>query len=155
MKSSGIPQWLQKAIDVAHQEGRIIRDTGCAAFSASEPVQARHVPFVDPGMGEDEFQDKFLETAANWGWKCIHIYPLQTSKGTWKTPVAGDGKGFPDNLCLRGPVQFVAELKAGKNKTTDEQDSWLKAFRDAGVPTFVWYPEDWPEILRMLQYAKL
>ena len=44
----------------------------------------------------------------------------------------------------------MAELKVGKNKPTPEQEQWLEAWRKIGVPAFVWKPEDWKTIERLL-----
>jgi hypothetical protein len=99
---------------------------------------------------EAEFLEQILEYAALRGWKRAHFRPARTAKG-WRTAVQGDGKGFPDLVLLRRGVQIVAELKVGRNKTTPEQDEWLAAFDAAGASCFVWYPENWGEILRVLE----
>jgi hypothetical protein len=52
---------------------------------------------------------------------------------------------------LRPPRLLVAELKVGKNKPTAAQAEWLSAFRAAGVPAFVWRPQDWPAIEQALR----
>ena len=58
--------------------------------------------------------------------------------------------GFPD-LLIAGPGGVVfAELKVGKNKPTDEQYKWLSALTDAGANAYVWWPDDWDDIERIL-----
>lgn len=101
-------------------------------------------------MTEAAFQKQFIDVAHLFGWRLAHFRPAQVRSGRWVTPVAADGAGFPDNLLLRGNRLLVAELKVGRNKTTHEQDAWLAAFRLAGVPAFVWRPEDSAQIEEVL-----
>lgn len=152
-RNADVPPWLQKAIDEARSEGRIVTETRVAAsFYHDTKGIAVNVSagLISKDTPEKEFQQWVLDRAKYWGWRTIHIYPLLTSDGYWKTPVAGDGKGFPDTLFLR-EIEFVAELKSGYNKTSPEQDEWLAAFRRVGRPTFVWYPEDAATIESVLE----
>jgi hypothetical protein len=73
-----------------------------------------------PGITESEFLDQVLQYAKLRGWRSAHFRPAKTIDG-WRTPVSGDGKGFPDLLLVRGDRVIVAELKVGKNKLTLEQ----------------------------------
>lgn len=104
------------------------------------------------GPSEAEFTRMVLELARLHGWRSAHFRPAQTSKG-WRTAVSGDGKGFVDLILVRGHRMIGAELKVGRNKTTPEQDEWLKALGDAGVAVFVWTPQDWDEIVKTLEAA--
>jgi hypothetical protein len=49
----------------------------------------------------------------------------------------------------RGLV-VVAELKSEKGRVPPEQKRWLKAFRAAGVPAYLWRPSDWAEVCEVL-----
>lgn len=100
---------------------------------------------------EKEFQKTFLAMAKARGWRSAHFRSAMTKGGNWVTPVAGQGKGFPDNLLIRGKMLIVAELKVPPNTTSPEQDAWLAAFAAAGIPAFVWTPDDWTEIERVLE----
>ena len=69
----------------------------------------------------------------------------------------GDGKGFLDVILIRvrnppseNGRMVVAELKTVKGKTSPEQDEWLAAFRSVCQDTYLWTPNDWPEIERVL-----
>lgn len=97
-----------------------------------------------PKLTEAEFTAQVLELASVLGWRAAHFRPARTAQG-WRTPVAGDGRGFPDLILVRDRV-VAAELKVGRNCTTPEQDAWLEAFRGAGVPSYTWRPEDWDAI---------
>lgn len=93
-----------------------------------------------PGkLTEEEFMAQVINLATLFNWKVYHTRDSRRSV-----------KGFPDLLLLRGGVQIVAELKVLPNKTTPAQDEWLNAFRRASVAAFVWYPDDWKEIERVL-----
>lgn len=98
---------------------------------------------------EAEFTSQVLEYAIRLGWMAAHFRTARTNRG-WRTAVQGKGKGFPDIIACRGGVQFVAELKVGRNVPTPEQDEWLEVFASCGVATYLWYPKDWPEIERVL-----
>ncbi len=45
----------------------------------------------------------------------------------------------------------MAELKSEKGKLAQEQALWLKAFREAGLPAYLWRPSMWPEIEAVLK----
>jgi len=48
---------------------------------------------------------------------------------------------------LKGKKMIVAELKVGKNQLSAEQYFWLCAYGEITKNVFVWYPEDWDEII--------
>lgn len=100
---------------------------------------------------EASFTAQVLQLAKIRGWRTAHFRPGRTERG-WRTAVSGDGKGFPDLVMLRGARVVVAELKVNKNPPTAEQRQWIEAW--LGVPAseaFVWRPEDWDEICRVLE----
>lgn len=98
---------------------------------------------------ERELTDLVIDLCDELGWRCIHIRPAQTEKG-WRTPVQGDGKGWPDIVAVRGIRMVVAELKHGRNKPTPEQELWLEAFRQVGAEVFVWQTGDEDAIREVL-----
>ena len=100
-------------------------------------------------LTEKEFLSQVLEYAKLMGWLRLHIRPGRT-KGGWRTPVQGDGVGFPDCLFLRRNRLVVAELKMPKGILTDAQEEWLRRFDDVGAETYVWWPSSWPEVERVL-----
>lgn len=75
---------------------------------------------------------------------------MPTERG-WRTPVAADGKGFPDLVLVRDRI-VVAEIK-GSDRVKPEQRAWLDAFRLAGTEAYVWTPETWAagEVERILR----
>lgn len=98
---------------------------------------------------EAQFQDMVIDLARLCGWRVAHFRPGRTAKG-WRTPVSGDGGGFPDLVLLRGPDQLVVELKSQTGRLSVEQNAWLNAFRLAGVDARIWRPADWAEIQQTL-----
>ena len=98
---------------------------------------------------EAEFTDQVIAFARLHRWRVAHFRPAKTSRG-WRTPVQGDGKGFPDLVLVRGLRLVFAELKVGRNKTSPEQGGWIAALMGANQSMFVWYPGDWPNIERIL-----
>lgn len=90
---------------------------------------------------EDECQRSFIKTAQSLGYAVAHFRKARTAMG-WVTPVAGDGKGFPDTLLFKGPRKIAVELKVGSNTTTPEQRWWLEVLAAAGFEVYVWHPRD-------------
>jgi len=94
-------------------------------------------------MSEAELQEAVMAAAQQLGWRRAHFRPAMTKHG-WRTPVSGDGKGFPDLLLVKGDRLLVVELKAEKGVVSDEQKEWFAAFN--GVPcveVYLWQPADW------------
>ena len=103
---------------------------------------------------EAEFMRQVIRLAQLLGWKVAHFRPARTNKG-WRTPVQGDGAGFPDLILGRGPGHAIrliaAELKVGNNKPTPQQYAWLGHFEAQGVPSYVWTPDCWGDIRAILE----
>lgn len=150
------PDWLQRAID----EGRVHEGTtlGDAVSSILRADSAHRKP---PGthlagikINEEGFTQQVIAQGQADGWKVAHFRKARIKKKgkeTWVTPVAGDGKGWPDLSLARPPRFFVVELKVPPNTTSPEQDAWLDTFRACGIPAFIWTPDDWPTILKVLE----
>lgn len=102
-------------------------------------------------MTEDDLLRAVLDLAKVLHWRTLHIRPARTEKG-WRSPVQGDGKGFPDLLLLNLNRVLAAELKGPSGKCTEEQLEWLYAFDEAGAETRIWSPTNWHsgEILKTL-----
>jgi hypothetical protein len=99
---------------------------------------------------EADFTRQVLALARLCRWRAAHFRPGLTRSGGWATAVQGDGAGFPDLILVKPGRVVVAELKVGRNRPTPGQRAWLQAFESAGVPAYVWRPEDWPEVERVL-----
>jgi hypothetical protein len=150
-------------IDKARAEGRILRETGVSGVGpeappeelASKPIpdrKARRKAGVraDGKTTEEAFQKRVIDFAQEMGWLVAHFRPAWAGD-RMITPVAGDGKGFPDLILVKGNSKLAAELKVPPHKPTQEQLVWLARLIVAGIPAWVWEPEDWPLIELVLR----
>lgn len=101
-------------------------------------------------MTEADFQQQVIDLAQLLGYRVAHFRAARTEQG-WRTPVAADGKGFPDLvLAGRGRVIF-AELKSDRGQLTDEQKIWLDDLSHTPAETYCWWPADFDEIQEVLR----
>ena len=100
-------------------------------------------------ISEETFTAQVVNIAMWFGWRVMHQRPARTKTG-WRTAIMGH-KGFPDIIALRENRRLMAELKAGKGKTTDEQENWLGSARSADFEVYIWRPKDINEIERILR----
>lgn len=93
---------------------------------------------------EDTLLKNCLELALILGWRRAHFRAARTKYG-YRTPVQGDGKGFPD-LILVHPRHGVLwrEVKGDGGRLGAEQEEWGEALLEAGQDWRVWTPAHWP-----------
>lgn len=96
---------------------------------------------------EASFQSAVIDLAHLYQWRVAHFRRARTKHG-WTTAVGAEGKGWPDLILCheRRGIILVRELKVPPNRTTSEQDEWLRVLRAVGVDAGVWTPRDWPNI---------
>ncbi len=95
-------------------------------------------------MTEKELMRGVMDVARLLGYRTAHFRPAQTNHG-WRTPVAGDGAGWPDLAIVgHGRCLFI-ELKVGRNTLSPEQTAWLEALRAAAQEAYVWTNRDWED----------
>lgn len=107
-------------------------------------------------MDERQFQSAVIDAAHTFGWMVAAFRPAQTAHG-WRTPVQGDGKGWPDLVLVHPERRLVwfRELKVGKRAKLDPaQRRWAEVLDDAGANWLVWRPDFWPEIIHQLSGGK-
>lgn len=94
-------------------------------------------------MREADFQKQVIDLAHLHRWTVAHFRAARTKDGGWITPVAADGKGFPD-LVLAHPTGGVifAELKSEKGRLSYDQQAWIEVLDAAGAEAYVWRPDD-------------
>jgi hypothetical protein len=108
---------------------------------------------------EAEFQAQIIDAAHLMGYRVAHFRPAQNSRGQWRTPVAADGKGFPDLVLVRPdwnnrgrpPRMVFAELKSSTGRLSTDQAAWIDDLISAGVEAYIWRPKDWDDILDILR----
>lgn len=83
---------------------------------------------------ERDYQRTILDAAQLLGWRTAHFRPARTNHG-WRTPVEGDGKGFPDLFLVHPHVRQgrFAEVKRDDRPRLDvDQEAWRLALIAAG-----------------------
>lgn len=138
------PRSALEAIEQARKAGLVTEGVG-VHLPAEATVKMAPMP---ADISEDDFSDRVVSYAQDHRWRVLHIRPARTSKG-WRTPVSGDGNGFPDLVLVRERVLF-AELKSAKGVMSQDQKDWLFALMNANAPYFLWRPSDWSDIERIL-----
>jgi hypothetical protein len=99
---------------------------------------------------EAQFLEQVIDLAHVFGYRVAHFRPAWSGRG-YRTPVQGDGAGFPDLILVgRGRV-IAAELKRETTQATPDQLAWLTAFTEAGIATYVWRPRDLERIAEVLR----
>lgn len=107
----------------------------------------------DPTVSEADFQQRIIDFARLSGWRVAHFRAarvLRRGKEVYETPVAADGKGWPDLVLVRDRVLWV-EAKSATGKLSADQTLWREALIRAGGLWYCWRPEDWPEIVETLR----
>lgn len=139
------PDWLKKA----RENGLVTHEHGVKGLGQPDPTEEEIVAECD---SEKVLTKRVIEFGQGRGWKIAHFRPAWYGEGKNRrmiTAVAGDGKGFLDLLCLRERV-VVIELKMDGNTPTPEQLEWIEAWRRAGVPAYVIYPDLWDLVVQIL-----
>jgi hypothetical protein len=95
-------------------------------------------------MNGKMLQAAAVEIAHARGYIAAHFTTVTDSRGFARTPVAADGKGFPD-LILVGRKVVAVEVKGDGDRMRSEQEVWLEAFSKAGVETLVLTPKAYRE----------
>ncbi len=73
---------------------------------------------------ENQLVTTAIDLAHILGWtKVAHFRPAKTAQG-YRTPVEGDGAGFPDLVLVRERVVWI-EAKVKGRKLSPEQESWM------------------------------
>ena len=117
-------------------------------------------------MTERDFQRTVIELAQRLGWRVAHFRPAMNARGDWRTPVAADGKGFPDLVLVRDGRLIFAELKTNHGRLRPEQKQWLDDLSWVGLDSAgchecggarnfyavsTWRPADWDHIEETLR----
>lgn len=142
------PNWLKQA----EEKGLVVGGTIVNREALGQLFQLR----LGAKVSERAFQTDVIELAQTYCWRVAHFRAVRVQRKNgdvyYETPVAADGKGFPDLILVRQDRLIAAELKVPPNKPTPEQIAWLGAFGAIqGCLTAVWYPADLPEIEKTLR----
>lgn len=91
-------------------------------------------------VSETVFQAQVIEAAKLLRWDVYHTHDSRRS--AW---------GFPDLVLIQPPFLIYAELKKSGGQPTPEQCQWLEDLHNCGEETYLWRPDDWPEIEAVLK----
>lgn len=99
-------------------------------------------------MTEDELLTNVIDLAHFLGAKVAHFRPAKTARG-WRTPVQGDGAGFPDLVIVTIDRRVLwRELKSAKGKLSVAQLEWIARLNGAGEDAGMWTPRDFPDRIK-------
>ena len=139
------PDWLKRA----RRKGLVVHESG------SQPLPSDDLEIPEPRLlSERQWQAIVVGYARGRGWKVAHFRKVRVRRGNreyWETPVAADGKGFPDLIMVRDDVLLALELKVKNKIATEEQAAWLIAFAPVAKSARVWKPKDWLELRELLK----
>ncbi len=90
-------------------------------------------------VSESQFQLLVTGFAKEQGWLVYHTHDSRRSD-----------PGFPDLVLVRGERLIFAELKAERGRLSPDQVVWIAALRATNLAVYVWRPQDWPEIKKLL-----
>jgi hypothetical protein len=91
---------------------------------------------------EKVWQDQVLALAKIYEWQYYH---------TWRSTKSVEG--FPDLVLLRKKRIIFAELKGPdhkKQRLSIHQEKWITNLKHAIKEVYVWRPQDWDEVKRVL-----
>ena len=86
---------------------------------------------------ERDYQASIIDLAHMLGYRVAHFRAARTKHG-WRTPVAADGRGWPDLVLARRDRLLAVELKSQTGRVGVEQAEWLAALERAGVECHTW-----------------
>ncbi len=89
---------------------------------------------------ERQFQDAVIELAKLRGWRVYHVPDSRRCEAGW-----------PDLALWRPPSFMLVELKAAKGRLSPIQERTLAELRDCGLEVYLWRPNTWTLIEKVLQ----
>lgn len=102
-----------------------------------------------PVMRGKELQAAIIDLAHITGWKVAHFQSVLATRkdgsASWRTPVAADGKGFPDLFLVRNERALAIEVKGDGDSLKVEQKAWILALQAAGIQVQIATPRAWRE----------
>ena len=90
---------------------------------------------------EKQFQAGIVILAEYLKWKVFHTYDSRRSIGA----------GFPDLVMARHDRLIFAELKTATGRLSKKQKEWGATLDQTEAEYYVWRPEDWDEIEKILE----
>lgn len=91
---------------------------------------------------EKDFQGAVREYAQALGYRDYCVWNSRHSPPGW-----------PDLVLLRPPRALFIELKSVRGKVSAAQKETLVLLEACGLEIYTWWPQDWDEIERVLQWT--
>jgi hypothetical protein len=98
------------------------------------------LPGKKPRLDEKTFMARVVFAARALDWLVFHDYDSRNSQ-----------EGFPDLVMVRGNRLIFAELKKASGRLEDKQILWLARLEQTGAECYLWKPEQFNDILRILR----
>jgi hypothetical protein len=106
----------------------------------------------DRALLEKDFRVQVDELAEILGYQWMHVDPLRTSGGLWRTPTHGPlGKGWLDSVYVRPNRLIFAEFKSQIGKASPDQVWMLEYLTRVGLEAYLWRPSDFDAIAGILR----
>lgn len=91
-------------------------------------------------MNETQWQARITDLCDWYRMKWYHVNDSRKDKS-----------GFPDLVIVGKHGVVFAELKSDTGKVSMAQREFLDALHVAGAEVYIWRPEDWPQVQRVLK----
>ena len=104
---------------------------------------------------ETDFQEQIFQLFHLHGWKVAHFRAAKVGN-KWMTPVAADGKGWPDLFCVHPKTgdKLAVELKAEYKHPAPAQIEWGVWLELCGVEWAVWRPSMIDQIIERVRKSR-
>lgn len=90
-------------------------------------------------MNETQFQNKVIDLCRWYRLLYYHTHDSRRSQ-----------PGFPDLVIVGKHKVIFAELKSATGKVSMAQQEWIEKLNHAGAEAYVWRPQDWPHVERVV-----
>jgi hypothetical protein len=114
----------------------------------------RTAALLDRQVSERQFQRNITDAAEQFGWHWLHVRKSvgrRDGAAAWQTTT--NISGWLDLLLWHERQHRVAaaEVKSETGRVTPEQETVIASLAAAGLETYVWYPHDWDDVIKILQ----
>lgn len=121
--------------------------------SVSDNPRRRAAALLDRQVSERQFQRDVTDAAERLGWHWLHVRKSvgrRDGEAAWQTTT--NIAGWVDLLLWheRQHRVIAAELKSEIGTVTPEQATVIASLAAAGLETYVWYPRDWDDVIKIL-----
>lgn len=122
--------------------------------SVSNHPHRRAATLLDRQVSETAYQRDITDAAERFQWHWLHVRKSigrRDGETAWQTTT--NISGWVDLLLWheRQHRVIAAEVKSETGTVTPQQKAVIASLVAAGVETYVWYPHDWDDVIKILQ----